>query len=40
MPNPSNPMTREAVMPSFRDQLSEDEIKKLAVFVHSLGGGQ
>ena len=36
----SNPMTREAVMPKFQGQLSEDEIKKLAVLVHSLGGGQ
>ncbi len=38
--DPSNPMTREAVMPSFQALLSEDEIKKLAVLVHSLGGGQ
>lgn len=32
--------TRNAVMPSFKDQLSETDIKKLAVYVHKLGGGQ
>ena len=32
--------TRSAVMPSFKDQLSETEIKKLAVYVYQLGGGQ
>lgn len=36
----SDPMTREAVMPAFGDRLSEDDIKKLAVYVHKLGGGQ
>lgn len=35
-----DPNTREAVMPSFKDRLSESEIKKLAVYVHKLGGGQ
>ncbi len=35
-----DPNTREAVMPSFRDRLSENEIKKLAVYVYKLGGGQ
>jgi len=33
-------MTRDATMPSFEGRLSEDEIKKLSVFVHKLGGGQ
>ena len=32
--------TRHAVMPAFGPQLSETEIKKLAVYVHQLGGGQ
>ena len=32
--------TRQAKMPSFKDQLSETDIKKLAVYVHKLGGGQ
>ena len=32
--------TRNAIMPNFKDQLSETEIKKLAVYVHKLGGGQ
>ncbi len=32
--------TRNAEMPSFQKQLSETEIKKLAVYVHKLGGGQ
>lgn len=36
----SDPQTRNAVMPSFADMLSETEIKKLAVYVHQLGGGQ
>jgi cytochrome c oxidase cbb3-type subunit 3 len=36
----SDPETREAVMPSFKDRLSADKIKKLAVYVHRLGGGQ
>ncbi len=36
----SDPMTREAVMPKFGDRLSADEIKKVAVYVHQLGGGQ
>lgn len=35
-----NPNTRDAVMPSFKDRLSETDIKKLAVYVHKLGGGQ
>ena len=32
--------TRNAVMPAFGNQLSETDIKKLAVYVHQLGGGQ
>jgi cytochrome c oxidase cbb3-type subunit 3 len=36
----TDPATREAVMPAFGERLSKDEIKKLAVYVHKLGGGQ
>jgi cytochrome c oxidase cbb3-type subunit 3 len=32
--------SREAIMPNFGDRLSEDDIKKLAVYVHRFGGGQ
>ncbi|NOZ53589.1 MAG: cytochrome-c oxidase, cbb3-type subunit III [Gammaproteobacteria bacterium] len=32
--------SRQAIMPGFEKQLSEAEIKKLAVYVHKLGGGQ
>ena len=32
--------TRNAVMPAFKDQISESDIKKLAVYVHQLGGGK
>jgi len=32
--------TRNAEMPGFQQQLSETDIKKLAVYVHKLGGGQ
>jgi cytochrome c oxidase cbb3-type subunit 3 len=35
-----DPKTREAIMPVFGDRLSKDEIKKLAVYVYKLGGGQ
>ena len=38
--DPSDPSTREAVMPAFSKRLSESDIKKLAVYVHKLGGGQ
>ncbi len=31
---------RHGVMPAWRHRLSEDTVKKLAVFVHSLGGGE
>ncbi|MCW8944324.1 MAG: cytochrome-c oxidase, cbb3-type subunit III [Sedimenticola sp.] len=36
----SDPLSRNAVMPKFGDRLSADEIKKLAVYVYQLGGGQ
>ena len=36
----SDPNTREAIMPAFGERLSPGEIKKLAVYVHKLGGGQ
>jgi len=38
--SPGAEETREAKMPTFKDRLSETEIKKLAVYVHKLGGGQ
>nr|VFK19943.1 MAG: cytochrome c oxidase cbb3-type subunit 3 [Candidatus Kentron sp. LFY] len=38
--DPNDPKTRDAEMPSFRERLDETTIKKLAVFVHLLGGGQ
>jgi cytochrome c oxidase cbb3-type subunit 3 len=39
--DPSDPMTRNAVMPKFGGtKLSDTDIKKLAVYVHQLGGGQ
>jgi len=39
--DPSDPKTRTAVMPTFANsKLSETDIKKLAVYVHQLGGGQ
>ena len=38
--SPGASETRNAVMPAFKDQLSETDIKKLAVYVHQLGGGQ
>lgn len=39
--DPSNPKTRNAVMPAFGGgKLSDLDIKKLAVYVHNLGGGQ
>lgn len=39
--DPSDPQTRSAVMPKFGGgKLSETELKKLAVYVHKLGGGQ
>jgi len=39
--DPSDPQTRNAVMPKFGGtKLSDTDIKKLAVYVHKLGGGQ
>lgn len=39
--DPSDPQSRNAVMPKFGGgKLSETEMKKLAVYVHKLGGGQ
>ncbi len=40
--NAGSPGTRDAVMPSFGAQgkLNEQEIKKLVVYVHELGGGK
>lgn len=38
--DPQDPKTRNAVMPAWKDRLTETEIKKLAVYVHRLGGGQ
>jgi cytochrome c oxidase cbb3-type subunit 3 len=39
--DPSDAKTRSAVMPAFADsRLTETDIKKLAVYVHQLGGGQ
>ena len=37
---PGDPKTREAIMPAFKERLSTDDIKKLAVYVYKLGGGQ
>ena len=36
----SDPATRQAIMPTFKGRLDETSIKKLAVYVYSLGGGQ
>ena len=36
----SDPATRDAVMPVFKERLDETSIKKLAVYVYRLGGGQ
>ncbi len=38
--DPSDPKTRKAKMPAWKNRLSETQIKKLAVYVHELGGGQ
>jgi len=38
--SPGTGETRSAVMPNFGEQLSETDIKKLAVYVYKLGGGQ
>jgi len=36
----SDPKTRKAEMPAWSGRLDETQIKKLAVYVHQLGGGQ
>ena len=38
--DPSDPQTRTAKMPAFGSVLTDTEVKKLAVFVHRLGGGE
>ncbi len=38
--DPNDPQTREAQMPAFKDRLDDSDVKKLAVYVHTLGGGQ
>jgi cytochrome c oxidase cbb3-type subunit 3 len=38
--DPTDPKTRKAEMPAWKDRLTETQIKKLAVYVHQLGGGQ
>lgn len=37
--DPTTPETRMAEMPTFKDRLTDTQIKKLAVYVHQLGGG-
>jgi cytochrome c oxidase cbb3-type subunit 3 len=32
--------TRPALMPAFAERLGDKEVKRLAIYVHSLGGGQ
>ncbi len=36
----SDPETRKPKMPSFKDKLSEQDIKKMAVYVYKFGGGK
>ena len=36
----SDTATREAIMPAFGQRLSSGDVKKLAVYVYKLGGGQ
>jgi len=38
--DPDDPETRRETMPSFKNKLTEKDIKKLAVYVHEFGGGQ
>ena len=38
--DPSDKETRNAVMPEWKTKLTKEQINKLAVFVHELGGGQ
>lgn len=37
---PGDAQTRNAEMPSFKDKLSEADIKKMAVYVYKFGGGK
>ncbi len=36
----SDPETRKPKMPAFKDKLSEQDIKKMAVYVYKFGGGK
>ncbi len=38
--DPSDASTRDALMPAFGQRLSDNDIKKLAVYVYKFGGGQ
>ena len=38
--DPTDPKTRKAEMPAWKGRLTDTQIKKLAVYVHALGGGQ
>ncbi len=38
--DPTDPNTRKAEMPAWKERLTDIQIKKLAVYVHALGGGQ
>lgn len=38
--DPSDPQTRNAQMPAWGTKLTPTQIKKLAIYVHELGGGQ
>ncbi|MBE0509567.1 MAG: cytochrome-c oxidase, cbb3-type subunit III [Chromatiales bacterium] len=38
--DPNDARSRDAEMPAFGERLSKDEITKLTVYVHQLGGGQ
>jgi len=38
--DPTEPKTRQALMPTFSQRVSTDDIKKLAVYVYKFGGGQ
>ena len=37
---PGDTQTRNAEMPSFKDKLSEADIKKMAIYVYKFGGGK
>lgn len=38
--NQKGEQSREAIMPNFKEKLTDQQVKKLAIFVHQLGGGQ